>query len=301
MRIIQAIEHYVIELEASGYAPRTVTNMRNKLKAFAAFCEAWCEVVDVCGVTPAIVKNYSHSLLGRGCKGSYVNLALKNIKAFLAYCFEECGEGFDPKDGGVKMVKEEKPRFRMLSPEDVRYMMDRCKGTAFTDYRDAAILSMLFETGMRIGELFNLTPECIFSDYIVIEHSKNGESRVVPITAILKRAMLRYERACERYFEYRRREHWYFVSVRGKQLTHSTAQYIMNKRSAGLETDARISPHSCRHFYAQQQLRNGAMDIWMLSRILGHSRIATTTVYLRQMQDDDIVKLAKDKSVLMSL
>lgn len=302
MLVSEAVEEYAIELNVRGYAPRTVLNMRNKLRAFSVFCNEWCDASELRDLSPATVKEYSRSLLDRGCKGSYVNLALKNIKGFLSWCKDEYGEGFDArKDGRVQLVKEEVPHIAMLSPADVKFIMSNCKGASFVDLRDAALLTMLFETGMRIGEVFDLKPECVFEDYIVIEHSKNGRSRVVPITPVLKRAMLRYERICPKYFRYRHREDWYFLSVKGRKLTYGTAKYIMKKRSKGLETDARISPHSCRHFYAQQQLRNGAMDIWTLSRILGHAKIATTTVYLQQMRDEDVVKMAKEKSVLLNL
>ncbi len=300
MRVCDAVGEYALELDVRGYAPRTVENTRNKLKAFSRFCEEFHGVVEVADVTPALLKTYSQSMLKRGCKGSYVNLALKNIKGFLVFCYEEYGEGFDAGKGGVRMVKEEAPRFAALSPKDVLYMIGMCKGSRFADFRDEALLTFLIETGVRIGEAVNLTPDCIYGDYVVIEHSKNGKSRVVPITPCLKRVMLRYERSCVGYFEYRRREPWYFLSTNGRKLTYGSVKYILEKRSKGLETDARISAHSFRHFYAHQQLKNG-MDIWTLSRLLGHSKIATTTVYLRQMKDDDIVRMAKGKSVLLSL
>jgi integrase/recombinase XerD len=52
-------------------------------------------------------------------------------------------------------------------------------------------------------------------------------------------------------------------------------------RRAGLE-DKRVSPHTFRHFYAVQSLSQGNIDVYSLSRLLGHSDISITQRYLHQ-------------------
>ena len=57
--------------------------------------------------------------------------------------------------------------------------------------------------------------------------------------------------------------------------------FKMHCKALGI-TDARISPHGLRHYFAQHYLRRGG-DLYRLSRILGHTNIATTQIYLRSM------------------
>ena len=49
----------------------------------------------------------------------------------------------------------------------------------------------------------------------------------------------------------------------------------------------RVSPHTCRHFFAQQQVKMGT-DLYTISRLLGHENIGITQTYLNSLRDSDI-------------
>lgn len=83
-----------------------------------------------------------------------------------------------------------------------------------------------------------------------------NKQRVVPITPVLKKAMLRYESGKEKYFMLRPHDAFYFLSFHGRQLTDGAVEYVLRKRGAGIE-GVRVSPHTCRHFFAQQQVKMG--------------------------------------------
>lgn len=69
---------------------------------------------------------------------------------------------------------------------------------------------------------------------------------------------------------------------------------------SNIRPEIRVSPHTCRHYYAQSQLKNGC-DLYTVSKLLGHSKFETTRRYLQSMQDDDLMKLATKTSPLMCL
>ena len=73
----------------------------------------------------------------------------------------------------------------------------------------------------------------------------------------------------------------------------------MKKYGSGIE-GIRASPHTCRHFFAQQQIKMGT-DLYTISRLLGHENIQITQTYLNSLRDRDVIEIAKNKSVLMSL
>ena len=69
---------------------------------------------------------------------------------------------------------------------------------------------------------------------------------------------------------------------------------------AGIRQDIRCSPHTIRHYFAQKQLKNG-LDVYSLSRLLGHENISITKRYLQSLQDNDIVQMSIKTSPLMNL
>lgn len=297
MRIKTAVKDYLVEIEIRKYTPRTLKTYRLKLGMFERFCEEQ-GVTDIEDVSMAEVKQFTQAMMQKGRKGTYINGCLKTIKSFIQYCYEEGMGGFNTKRGGFKWVKEEKPVIRAFRPRDVRLMLDSCRGNDYMSLRDTAILTLLFETGIRCLELCMIKNSDIHDDYIIIS-GKNHKQRVVPITPILKKALMRYDRAKENYFAFREREEYYFLSYRGKRLTNSGMEHMIKRHGKGIE-GIRVSPHTCRHFFAQQQIKMGT-DIYTISRLLGHESIAITQIYLDSLRDEDIIKIAKQSSVLSSM
>lgn len=298
MKIEEAAKEYLIEIEIRKYTSRTIRTYRVKLGLFARFCEQELGITDIDEVTLGTVKRFTQTMMQKGHKGTYINGCLKTVKSFIQYCHEEDYGGFNTKRGGFKWVKEEKPVIRAFRPRDVRLMMDSCRGMDFLSVRDAAILTMFFETGIRCLELCTIRNADIHDGYIVIQ-GKNHKQRVVPITPILKKAMLKYDRVKEGYFAFKDRQEYYFLSYTGNQLTNSAIEHMMKKRGKGIE-GIRVSPHTCRHFFAQQQVKMGT-DLYTISRLLGHENISITQIYLDSLRDEDIIKIAKQSSVLGSI
>lgn len=144
-----------------------------------------------------------------------------------------------------------------------------------------------------------MRPEDIHEDYIVIVNGKGHKQRVVPITAILHKVMLRYEYVRDDYFTLKATDDSYFLSFHGRQLTNSAVEHIVKRHGSGIE-GIRVSPHTCRHFFAQQQVKMGT-DLYTISRLLGHENIQITQTYLNSLRDDEVIAIAKQKSVLMNL
>jgi len=177
-------------------------------------------------------------------------------------------------------------------------MLQSCRGHDYLSLRDYAILTLLFETGIRCWELCCIREEDIHDDFIII-NGKNHKQRVVPITPVLKKAMLRYESGKEKYFMLRPHDAFYFLSFHGRQLTDGAVEYVLRKRGARIE-GVRVSPHTCRHFFAQQQVKMGT-DLYTISRLLGHENIGITQTYLNSLRDQEVIEIAKQKSVLMNM
>lgn len=292
MKISTAKREYLTEIEVRKYTPKTIRSYRNNLNLFLRFCEEEAGITEIEELTLSVVRQFSLYMSGKGRKGSYINGLLKVATAFIQYCYDEGYGGFNTK----KNFKWCKAVIMAFKPSDVRGMLQSCKGYDFLQVRDAAVLTALFETGIRCWELCCIQKQDIHDDFIII-NGKNHKQRVVPITPVLRKALLKYDNCAAAYFTLKNTDDYYFLSFHGRQLTNSAVEHIIKRHGAGIE-GVRVSPHTCRHFFAQQQIKMGT-DLYTISRLLGHENIQITQTYLNSLRDDDIIQIAKQKSVLM--
>lgn len=297
MKISTAAKEYYTEIEVRKFTPKTIRSYRNNLNLFLRFCEEQTDAEDIEDLTLAIVRQFTSFMISKGRKGSYINGLLKVVKAFIQYCYDEGYGGFNTRKN-FKWCKQDKAVIMAFKPSDVRTMLQSCKGYDFLSVRDAAILTTLFETGIRCWELCCIQKEDIHEDFIII-NGKNHKQRVVPVTPILRKALLKYENATENYFALKNIDDYYFLSFHGRQLNNSAVENIIKRHGQGIE-GIRVSPHTCRHFYAQQQIKMGT-DLYTISRLLGHENIQITQTYLNSLRDEEVINIAKQKSVLMSM
>lgn len=297
MKTNQAIKEFLLEVEIKKYTPKTIRHYKNSLNMFSVYLEK-NNVVDTEEISAPVVKKFALCLNESGKKGTYINSLLKVIKVFIQYCFEEGYGGFNTKTGNIKWAKEDKPIITTFKPEQVKKILSACNGNSYIDLRDKAIISLLFETGIRCWELCCITPEDIHEDFIII-NGKNHKQRVVPITPILKKTLIKYEAAKETYFSLKPTENYYFLSFHAKQLNNSAVEHLLKKRGENIE-GIRVSPHTCRHFFAQQQVKLGT-DLYTISRLLGHENLRVTQIYLNSLRDEEVIQIAKQNSVLMNL
>ena len=118
----------------------------------------------------------------------------------------------------------------------------------------------------------------------------------------LAKAFMQYQRAKESYFEGKLPENYLFVSNHGKKLTQEGIAKWLKKaaKEVGVNCDIRVSPHTCRHTFAHLELKNG-IDLYTLSRLMGHENVAITQRYLEGIKDDEMLKKAQKAGVLANL
>lgn len=128
------------------------------------------------------------------------------------------------------------------------------------------------------------------------------EERLVPISPSLGKILLKYKQKRWQYVKERYEVEYYFLSQKGRKLTIETVENILRKCGdiARVRKEIRCSPHTCRHYYAQTQLKNG-LDVYSVSRLLGHEDISITKRYLQSIQDEDVLKMAIKTSPLMNI
>lgn len=267
---------YLEELELRGYSPKTIRNYRVVLNKFMTYVGKPIEEV-----TTVDIKAYILSLKGR--KGSYINNVIKRIKLLFKYLREEELIECDVASK-IKLVREEIPHVATFEREEIKLLVNAYDNSCFLEARNRTILMLLVDCGLRANEVCNLKPTNIYDNYILIESSKNNKSRVVPLSLSVRKQLIKYEK-------FRRESEWLFTSVRNKQLTTQTIEVLTREGCLRVGIEPR-SPHKLRHTYAQNQLLSN-VDIYTISKTLGHSSLNVTNMYLRGL---DARKLL-DKSI----
>lgn len=178
----------------------------------------------------------------------------------------------------IQMPKISKTLPHYLTPEEIEKLLSFPLNTAF-DYRNKAMLELLYATGIRVSELVNLKLNNIHLDEDMIRVlGKGSKERLSPISSI-----------CEKYLRI------YLEEYRPSLLKHKTSEYVFinnfgnpisrqgffkNLKQIAKEQKItkEISPHTLRHSYATHLLANGA-DLRIIQELLGHSDISTTEIY----------------------
>ncbi|UAC48602.1 DUF4352 domain-containing protein [Bacillus aquiflavi] len=117
--------------------------------------------------------------------------------------------------------------------------------------------------------------------------------------------MKRFERARKLRFEHLPASmvgDYYFLNQEADGMSRSNVNKILRKagKKAKVREEIRCSPHDCRHYFAQRQIKQG-IDVYSLSRLLGHSNIDITTQYLRGLQMDDVLEIGRRTSPLRDI
>ncbi len=141
--------------------------------------------------------------------------------------------------------------------------------------RDAAILELLYATGMRVSELCSLRLQDL-SDSFVKVRGKGKKERLIPVG---KKAIC----AVDHYLLHFRKEKEetdapLFVSLKGKPIDRVTVWRQIRRYARLAKIVKPISPHTLRHSFATHLLENGA-DLRLIQEMLGHEDIGTTDRY----------------------
>lgn len=231
---------------------------------------------------------------------NYINDLLKAYKVFFRYAYNE-GYTETLLTEKIQNVKAPKVIIRTFSEQELKKMSNYYHGYDYLSIRNKVIMLLLIDTGIRLSELIGLTEEQLKYDYIIIR-GKGAKERVVPKSPLLGKWLIKFLAVRKSYFAYHIIPDNMFLSRNGKPLTSTMIDHIVKEagRACGVSEDIRVSAHTFRHTYAQYQLKNG-LDIYSLSRLLGHESISITQTYLNGMRDKEVIKQAQNTSPLMNL
>jgi len=176
----------------------------------------------------------------------------------------------------------ERPKLRKklpntLSVADVDKLLDIDLKTPF-DYRNKAMLELLYGTGLRISELLSLSLNDIdLINCTVRCMGKGRKERIIPINDYIIKYLKLYLNERPK-LEKNGKYNELFLNNHGKPITRQGFFKMLKKLLLEKGLNSEISPHTLRHSFATHLLENGA-DLRIIQEMLGHSDISTTRIY----------------------
>lgn len=303
MELEQLLKELILELEIRDYSKRTLKSYKNNNLLFFTFIKKEFDITKVEDVKPIHIKAYVQFLQRNKRKSTYVNGLIKCFRAFFKYAIQEEIIDVNPTTK-VGWVRREKVLINTFTNKEVSRMMEVYKGSDYMPIRNKTIMAILFDTGIRNSELCNIKNCDVKHTHINIMQGKGRKDRRVSLSPYTRKILLRYLRCRDSYFQNRIIDEntSYFLSYRFKPLAVEAIERVVKLcgKDAKIRKEIRCSPHTCRHYFAQAQLRNG-IDVYLLSRLMGHENINITKRYLQSIQDEDIIGMSVKTSPLMNL
>ena len=213
---------------------------------------------------------------------SSVARKIVSIKAFHKYL----SENYNVVDISTKINT---PKFyrklpNILTIEEVDNLLDIKLDTPF-DYRNKAMLELMYSSGLRVSELINLELSDIdLNNNYVRCFGKGSKERIVPVGEYSSKYLSIY---INEYRDSMKKSYYtekIFLNNHGKEMTRQGFFKIIKKIAKDKDINKNITPHMLRHSFATHLLNNGA-DLRTIQEMLGHSSISTTQIYTNVTND----------------
>jgi len=266
----------------------TYLSYKNDLYDYLVFVDRK-RIINVNDIEKKDIEDYIESLSKNDLKVTSIARKLTAIKSFHKYLFskEICKNDVSVT---VERPKLNKSLPNVLTVEEVDRLLDIKLDTVF-DYRNKAMLELLYGTGLRITEMLDLKMSDVdFENCVVRCFGKGSKERIVPIGEYIIESLKNY---LNRRYELLKdkRSDYLFLNSLGGRLSRFSFFKILKKILAEKNIKKNVSPHSLRHSFATHMLEYGA-DLRSIQELLGHSDIATTRIYThisnKKVRDDYI-------------
>ncbi|HET8796725.1 MAG TPA: site-specific tyrosine recombinase XerD [Thermoanaerobaculia bacterium] len=229
------------------------------------------------GVERVHIVKYFQSLRGAGISARSVARALAAIRGLFRFLVAERHLKKDPTEN-LENPKLWSTLPKSLPPPEVEALLAAPDRSTPDGQRDAAMLELLYATGLRVSELIKVRiDEVVLDAGFLRTMGKGSKERIVPFGDTARDAIVAYMESGRVALDKQSDPHL-FLSRRGRPMTRQSfwMKIVRYAREAGIRSH--ISPHVLRHSFATHLLENGA-DLRSVQMMLGHADISTTQIY----------------------
>lgn len=294
------IEDFMEYCNLKGLSRKTMKSYEATLKLFAKFIDEEFQIMKISDIKDKHIKDYIKFTKERGkysyvsddksvvlnnpsvrkdfgktVSASTVNNYIRNLKVFFNWLVDNRIIKSSPMDK-IDFIKVKRKPKDNISDSNFVALIKAIDVTKYYEYRDYVVIQLIMDTGMRLGETLSLTIDDVDIDrraiLIPAEITKGKKERYVFFSNTMAGILRRWLQYKDRYIN---NDQLLFPTTRGTKLgiPHFERNFRIYKDRAGLSQN--VTPHSLRNNFPKRCLMSG-MDIYTLSRILGHSSVTVT-------------------------
>lgn len=269
MDFYKAVEQFLSHLNlAKGVSEHTLRGYRLDLISFLDF-------VDGEAITKRTVRRYLSHLYERQASTRTVLRRLSALRSFYRHAMREKWVSENPLEE-IDSPKKEKRLPVSIAYDQVQHLFNQPDISNYLGFRDRAIMELFYSSGLRLSEVTGLNRRDFDAKNLVINvFGKGKKQRQAPITQTAADWLTRYLSHPERD---EKDPSAIFLNKWGSRLTPRSVDrnFAAYLKTSGLSE--RVTPHTIRHTIATHWLENG-MDLKTIQMLLGHTSLATTTIY----------------------
>lgn len=262
-----------------GLSDKTKDSYLNDLKVYSLFLENK-GISKVNDITTDDIRGFLK--LRSDEESTTIAHNLTVIKSFHTYLLRQ---GIVKNDVSlfIDRPKLKKSLPKSLSVDEVNRLLDIELSDEF-DYRNKAMLELMYGAGLRVSELVSLKLNDIdIANCVVRVFGKGSKERVVPIGEYSLYYLNLYLGVREKLLK-EKNCNMLFLNNHGMGMTRQGFFKILKKLLIEKGIDSNVSPHTLRHSFATHLLNYGA-DLRSIQEMLGHADIATTRIYTHKSDD----------------
>ena len=227
-------------------------------------------------IIPNDIQNYIQKL-SKNENASSISRCISTLKSFYKFLELNKYTKINPLTT-ITNPKTAKKLPKVLSEEEINKLLDINLKTDF-DYRNKAMLELMYSSGLRVSELVNLTINDIdLNNASVRIFGKGAKERIVPLDDYAIEALNNYILYHRTPLFKHGENNYLFLNNHGTKMTRQGFFKILEKIAKEKGIKSELSPHTLRHSFATHLLKYGA-DLRSIQELLGHSDISTTQIY----------------------
>ena len=274
-----ALEGFLAHLRVErGLSSNTVENYHRDLRRLCEWVSETHDIGTPGDITRELLGAYMGELVDAGLASASVARHRVSMRQWFKFLN---AEGVIDENPSVLI---EGPRIgrrlpTVLTLDEVSQLLDAPDQTTDIGARDAAMLELLYATGLRVSELVNLPLSGLYLEqgYLRVR-GKGGKERLVPIGARATQRVRAYIAGARRNVDKSGRTAALFLARHGRAMSRQGFWKRLKYYARAIGIRREISPHKLRHSFATHLLEHGA-DLRAVQAMLGHADISTTQIY----------------------
>lgn len=234
-------------------------------------------IMEASAISSTNLNSYILFLEKEGMAPSTISRNIASIKAFFHYLHQE-GKVLKEPTEFLKPPKIMKKPPEILSIADVDALLRQPSDKTTKDFRDKAMLELLYATGIRVTELIRLKLSDVNMQSGYITCHEGGSERVIPFGSEAKHALVKYLNDIRKLMVSDPENDILFSNCSGTPMSRQGFWKLVKYYGHKAGIKAEITPHTLRHSFAAHLVENGA-DLKAVQEMMGHSDISTTQIY----------------------